>query len=107
MYGEDPAQTKPEQLLQDVAYFLNSFNAVRKELMMTSGGGGAGGDEGALKRKQAAGGAGVDAVATTGKEDIDELKSALSSGQAFEQRREQRRNARHEGTTLRGTNKMI
>lgn len=90
MFGEDPAASKPEQLLGDIAHFVAAFSTVRKELTMT-GKGGAGAQ--ALKRKE--GNADKDAAAATealgAGADTDELKQQLASGKAFEMRREQRR----------------
>lgn len=88
MYGEDPAQAKPEGLLSDIGAFINAFLAVRKELTITAGKQ----DAGALKKKEVTQkdvGAAVPNVA-----DNEELKQQLQSGKAFEARREQRRAAR-------------
>ncbi len=94
-YGENSEVVKPEQLLADIATFVSAFNAVRKELTMTSA---SSTNATAVKRVEEK----VDTVDAVGSNDVDELKSQLASGQAFEARREQRRVAR--GQTIRGKN---
>jgi primase-polymerase (primpol)-like protein len=92
MYGENPDQMRPEQLLADIAAFVTAFNGVRKELTMTSSTPAAS----TVKRVEEK----VDAVDAIKGQDVDDLKTQIQSGAAFEARREQRRNAR--GQTVRG-----
>lgn len=99
MYGENADVVKPEQLLADIASFVSAFNAVRKELTMTSATASSSSSHhatAAVKRLEEK----VDTVDAVASNDVDELKSQLASGQAFEARREQRRVAR--GQTIRG-----
>ena len=91
MYGENPEQMRPEQLLADIAAFVTAFNGVRKELTMSVSAPAA-----SVKRVEEK----VDAVDAIKGQDVDDLKTQIQSGAAFEARREQRRNAR--GQTVRG-----
>ncbi len=91
MYGENPEQMRPEQLLADIAAFVTAFNGVRKELTMSVNPHAA-----TVKRVEEK----VDAVDAIKGQDVDDLKTQIQSGAAFEARREQRRNAR--GQTVRG-----
>ena len=101
MYGENTANTRPEQLLGEIGQFITAFASVRKELTMAAAvDSSSKNTKGPVKRAEETTKV-VDAVAGGGTvEDVDDLKAAIQSGSAFEARREQRRNAR--GQTLRG-----